>query len=245
VERAWEELFIAEGSDWFWWYGDDHSSAQDALFDYLFRKHLQNVYTLLGDAPPPELSRPISHRVHRAMHSQPRAFLDVRIDGRYTFFEWVAAGRYSCRNERGTMALAVQGPLRELHFGFDLKRLLVRIDCDAPARIALADFDAVRVVFTEPPGYEILVKNPGRADQRAELLRPDGGRGPVAGLEVGIDNIAELGVPFDALRVAVEAPVQFAVELVRDGQGLDRAPREGVVSLARPSAAFEQIMWDV
>ena len=46
------ELHIAEGSDWFWWFGDDHSSAQDALFDYLFRKHLQNVYVLLGDEPP-------------------------------------------------------------------------------------------------------------------------------------------------------------------------------------------------
>ena len=27
LEHAWEELYIAEGSDWFWWYGDDHSSA--------------------------------------------------------------------------------------------------------------------------------------------------------------------------------------------------------------------------
>jgi alpha-amylase/alpha-mannosidase (GH57 family) len=38
--KAWQEIYIAEGSDWFWWFGDDHSSAQDALFDYLFRKHL-------------------------------------------------------------------------------------------------------------------------------------------------------------------------------------------------------------
>ncbi len=59
-EKAWEELYIAEGSDWFWWYGDEHTSAQDSLFDYLFRKHLQNVYLLLGDVPPPELARPIA-----------------------------------------------------------------------------------------------------------------------------------------------------------------------------------------
>jgi hypothetical protein len=245
LERAWEELYIAEGSDWFWWYGDEHSSAQDALFDYLFRKHLQNVYTLLGAEPPPDLGRPIRRRVHRAMHSQPRAFLDVRIDGRYTFFEWVAAGRYVCRNERGTMALATQGPLRELQFGFDLKRLLVRVDCDGPAGAALADFDALRVVFSEPAGYEVVVHDPGRASQRAELLRPDGERGAVAGLEVGVEQIVEIGVPFDALGVAVDAPVQFAVELVHGGQSVDRAPREGVISLVRPSAAFEQIMWDV
>ena len=54
VRQAWEEIYIAQGSDWFWWYGDDHHSAQDELFDHLFRKHLQNVYLLLGDTPPPE-----------------------------------------------------------------------------------------------------------------------------------------------------------------------------------------------
>src|SRR5262249_6552247 len=109
LRRAWEELYIAEGSDWFWWYGDDHSSAQDALFDYLFRKHLQNVYLLLGDAPPPELARPISKRGPRLAYTAPRAFLDVKIDGRSTFFEWISAGRYVCQNERGTMAMAASG----------------------------------------------------------------------------------------------------------------------------------------
>src|SRR5207248_7408147 len=39
LERAREEVLIAEGSDWFWWYGDDHSSAQDLEFDDLFRRH--------------------------------------------------------------------------------------------------------------------------------------------------------------------------------------------------------------
>ena len=52
LAKAWEEIYIAEGSDWFWWYGDDHSSALDGLFDHLFRKHLRNVYALLGCDPP-------------------------------------------------------------------------------------------------------------------------------------------------------------------------------------------------
>src|SRR5262249_18934136 len=171
LERAWEEVYVAEASDWFWWFGDDHSSAQDALFDYLFRKHLQNVYRLLGDEPPADLARPISRRGQRVHHTEPRALLDVTIDGRYTFFEWVSAGHYTCQNERGTMAMAMQGPLRDLYFGFDLLRLLVRIDCDGPARPALAAFDALRLGFVEPAGYEVLVQQPGRRGQRALLLR--------------------------------------------------------------------------
>src|SRR5690606_17540056 len=35
LQRARRELKIAEGSDWYWWFGEDHSSAQDALFDQL------------------------------------------------------------------------------------------------------------------------------------------------------------------------------------------------------------------
>ncbi|HWG45712.1 MAG TPA: glycoside hydrolase family 57 protein [Gemmataceae bacterium] len=244
LERAWEELYIAEGSDWFWWFGDDHSSAQDALFDYLFRKHLQNVYILLGDTPPPELARPISRKGQRVHYTTPRALLDVKIDGRYTFFEWVSAGHYICQNERGTMAMATQGPLEELYFGFDLSLLLIRIDFNRPARGVLADFEVWRGGFIEPAGFEVRVSNPGRPDQRAELLR-DGVPLPDIKLAVGIDQIAEIAIPFDALGIGVDQHLQFYVELLRDGQGQDRAPREGAIVLTRPSRDFEQIMWDV
>jgi alpha-amylase/alpha-mannosidase (GH57 family) len=244
LRKAWEEVYIAEGSDWFWWFGDDHSSAQDALFDYLFRKHLQNVYLILGDVPPPELSRPISRRGQRVHYTQPRAFLDVKIDGRYTFFEWVSAGRYVCQNERGTMAMAGHGPLAEMYFGFNMDLLLIRLDCDRPARDALADYDTWRVGFIEPPGFEVRVHNPGRPGQEVELLR-EGRRVEAPGLAVGIDQIAEVAIPFDRLGVKVDDHLQFFAELLQGGQGRDRAPREGTIVLTRPSRDFEQIMWDV
>jgi alpha-amylase/alpha-mannosidase (GH57 family) len=244
LQKAWEEIYIAEGSDWFWWFGDDHSSAQDALFDYLFRKHLQNVYLVLGEEPPAELSRPISRRGQRVHYTQPRALLDVKIDGRYTFFEWVSAGHYVCQNERGTMAMAAHGPLEELYFGFDLEHLFVRIDCDRAARSALADYDVWRVGFIEPAGFEVRVYQPGRPGQRAELLR-EGRLVEAEGLAAAVDQIAEMAVPFDRLGVAVDGPVQFFVELLQSGQSRDRAPREGTIALARPSRDFEQIMWDV
>lgn len=244
LERAWRELYIAEGSDWFWWFGDDHSSAQDALFDYLFRQHLQNVYRLLGDEPPAELSRPISRRGHRIHYREPRALLHVHIDGRYTFFEWVSAGHYTCHNERGTMALAMKGPLREVYFGFDLERLLIRVDCDDQARFSLDGFDALRIGFHEPAGFELLIEHPGRKTQRVRLLQA-GLELPAATVEVGIDRIAEMAIPFDLLGVKVDEPIQFFVELVEDGQSRDRAPRQGSIRLARPSPDFEWIMWDV
>jgi len=62
LSEAWEEIYIAEGSDWFWWYGEDYNSEMDSDFDMLFRLHLKRVYELAGERIPEELSKPISKR---------------------------------------------------------------------------------------------------------------------------------------------------------------------------------------
>jgi alpha-amylase/alpha-mannosidase (GH57 family) len=244
LRRAWEEIYIAEGSDWFWWYGDEHSSAQDALFDYLFRKHLQNVYLLLGDTPPVELSRPINRRAVRTIYTQPRAFLDVKVDGRQTFFEWISAGRYTCQNERGTMAMVAHGPMKDLYFGFDQANLFLRVDFDEPARTALADFSALRVGLVEPSGLEIVIQAPADPARVIRLLR-NGKEEPAGDIAVGVDRILEIGIPFVRLGVAVNQSMQFFVELLEGTQSRDRAPREGTITLTRPGPEFELIMWDV
>ncbi len=55
--EAYDALLAAEGSDWFWWYGDDHSSAHDRDFDALFRRHLRRAWRAMGQEPPDELHR--------------------------------------------------------------------------------------------------------------------------------------------------------------------------------------------
>ncbi|MBI2804368.1 MAG: alpha-amylase/alpha-mannosidase [Planctomycetes bacterium] len=245
LASAWEELYIAEGSDWFWWYGDDHSSAQDELFDYLFRKHLQNAYHLLGDPPPTELSRPIKKRAQRLAHTLPRSFLDVKIDGRETFFEWTNAGRFECVPERGAMANSVPGVMRDVFFGFNAETFLLRIDFEEPALAALQGFDVLRICFEEPGPCELRILHPGKTMQqwtwyaRGEpIARP-------AGIELGIERIAECAIPFQLLGAQTGQPVQFFVELLENQQSRERAPRAGNIAFARPSAAFERIMWDV
>src|SRR5262249_48202829 len=224
---------------WFWWYGDDHSSSQDALFDYLFRKHLQNVYLLLGDTPPPELSRPIKRHIQKAIHTMPRAFLEVKIDGRQTFFEWISAGRYTSQNERGTMALVTPGSIKDVYFGFNLQSLLVRVDFDTPACEALTDYDALRVGFIEPAGWSVVIHRPPRPPPIVEFHGPLGVLSS-AGIDIGIDQIVEFAIPFSSLGVKVDEPIQFYVELLEGTQSRDRAPREGAIHLTCPSPDFEQ-----
>ena len=53
LEAAWESLYIAEGSDWFWWYGLDQDSGYDENWDVLFKVHLSNIYRAVNlDLPP-------------------------------------------------------------------------------------------------------------------------------------------------------------------------------------------------
>ncbi|MGQ0668035.1 MAG: hypothetical protein ACT4O4_13470 [Nitrospiraceae bacterium] len=50
--RAFQALYAAEGSDWFWWFGEDQASDSDAEFDDLFRDHVKAVYRALRRKPP-------------------------------------------------------------------------------------------------------------------------------------------------------------------------------------------------
>jgi len=55
LELAWKQMYIAEGSDWFWWYGENHED-----FDRLFRMHLSNFYTIIGKDVPDYLKSPLT-----------------------------------------------------------------------------------------------------------------------------------------------------------------------------------------
>ena len=60
-----------------------------------------------------------------------------------------------------------------------------------------------------------------------------------------VDQIVEVAIPLECLKVRVDQPIQFFIELLQGGQSRDRAPREGTINLTCPSPDFEQIMWDV
>ncbi len=49
---TWEEMYAAEGSDWFWWYGADQttSTGDDSPFDLGYITHLNNIYFLARKA---------------------------------------------------------------------------------------------------------------------------------------------------------------------------------------------------
>jgi alpha-amylase/alpha-mannosidase (GH57 family) len=127
-ELAYQELLIAEGSDWNWWYGPEHHSANDRDFDELYRKHLSNVYQALGGTPPDALAQPISGIVARPSFTPQTSYIHPRITGDMVrYFDWMGAAVYSADHRAGTMH-GKQFLLDSLYAGIDEKFVYGRLD---------------------------------------------------------------------------------------------------------------------
>jgi UDPglucose--hexose-1-phosphate uridylyltransferase len=63
IEKKGEErspsLLLAEGSDWFWWLGDDNPTDLAPLYDQIFRHHLRDACAQADVEPPVDLELPL------------------------------------------------------------------------------------------------------------------------------------------------------------------------------------------
>jgi alpha-amylase/alpha-mannosidase (GH57 family) len=165
---ALEEILIAEGSDWNWWYGPEHHSANDRDFDELYRKHLSNVYQALGGTPPDYLAQPISGGVARPTFAPQRAYIHPRVSGDVVrYFEWLGAACYTADQRSGSMH-GKQFLTDEVFAGIDEEYVYGRLD----------------FVGKVPEGaFEVVVNLESRANHAAKPRRElrldaavDGGR---------------------------------------------------------------------
>jgi alpha-amylase/alpha-mannosidase (GH57 family) len=213
---AFEELLIAEGSDWNWWYGPEHGSANRPDFDRLYRDHLANVYRALGQTPPEELSRPILKLEVKANHQPPRGPIQPVIDGAVSsYFEWMGAGTYSIDQRQGAMH-GQKFLIEELHYGSDGAWVFVRLDFvkgnEEALRHAELRMQFNSAAFTVPlcGSYESPPHDPLH-------------------LKCAYDRIFEMRISRRALGVA--EPVKFQVSVWRSGLPLDALPQQGVIEL--------------
>ncbi|MFZ0320676.1 MAG: glycoside hydrolase family 57 protein [Candidatus Sulfotelmatobacter sp.] len=125
---AFEEILIAEGSDWNWWYGPEHHSANDRDFDELYRKHLSNVYQALGATPPDYLSQPITGGEVRPAFTPQTAYIHPRVTGdKIRYFEWMGAAVFTADQRAGAMH-GKQFLLDSVHAGIDNTFVYGRLD---------------------------------------------------------------------------------------------------------------------
>ena len=259
LAEAREEILIAEGSDWFWWYGDDHSSAHDLEFDDLFRRHLRNAYRRLQVPVPDELFvSNISTAAAPATQTEPTMLLAPTLDGEETsYFEWLGAGVLEVREVAGAMHQTDRQPavVSLVHFGFDREQLYVRVDVTARAIDLLAGGRELSLKFVTPAGVRFSVRQPlGRLtgtfwDRQSAEPRPSTPywveRGP-GSAAVAAGTILELAIPMADLGLTAGQPVGFFVALSDDrGAELERHPAHRPIELAVPDGLFEARQWRV
>ncbi len=138
---AFEEILIAEGSDWNWWYGPEHHSANDRDFDELYRKHLSNIYQALGAAPPDYLAQPITAGEVRPAFTPQTAYIHPRVSGdKIRYFEWMGAAIFTADQRAGAMH-GKQFLLDSVYAGIDTTFVYGRLDFAGP--VPDMDFELV------------------------------------------------------------------------------------------------------
>ncbi|MBI4431053.1 MAG: hypothetical protein HY587_05025 [Candidatus Omnitrophica bacterium] len=239
--EVWQAMYAAEGSDWFWWYGDDFFSTTKDVFDQLFRANLAAVYKRQGKEPPTELAVPI-RRTHRAVVLEPTAFISPVLDGRVTsYFEWKGAACYVPGGFGGSM-FERASVIRKICYGFDLKHLYLFVAWDRESEELKHD-DAV-ILFKFPSDEEITLEIIP-LKQKTYIYRKKNGAG-VDRQEVltqAINHLAEIAVEFKVLGYEAGDKVEFLTE-VRKGQFvIERWPKGHFFNFKVPTDQFVYEQW--
>ena len=238
LDAAYEALLAAEGSDWCWWYGPEHSTANDAEFDAFYRTLLSEVYLRLGREVPDELAEPIKQRPDLAQATPPQAFLNVNVDGRETnYFEWLGAGLYSADRRLGSMHGRAYF-LNALHYGFDEQRFYLRVDPAPEAKKNMRDCE-FRIVIRAAQELRIYVKisNSGVSGSHVEV-NDACPLGADRHLRAAFANILELSITRSLLEVTGRQSFSINVSLSQGGLPVDVLPAEGWMDVRSGAETF-------
>ena len=247
-KTAWKEFYIAEGSDWCWWFGDDHSSDNDETFDLLFRKHLKNIYNIIGKPYPQYLDVPIKQVSAIKPVREPAYILKPVLDGEITnYYEWLAAGFYDIARMKGAMHQS-ETMIKEIYYGFDVKDLFVRLDVSADMKDPGSKDLSCSVVVMHPHQFKVKAsykKEKGKFD--LDIFKLENERWSFVKTidSVGVGRVVEMGIPFSEIGASVNDEVQFIIVVEKDHQELERWPRGGSINVRVPDVDYEEKQWSV
>ena len=251
AQAAWNELYAAEGSDWFWWYGDDFDTDYKQEFDRLFRTHVRNVWTLMGLTPPDLLNQPICQITTQPDADRvtiPYSLIAPTIDGIVTdFFEWRGAGSINTQPPLGAMWKA-DGFFTSIHFGWGLDHLYLRLDPDEASQ-------ARQGAMT----LEVILRTPQRTFRLTCAMDPVGADRFILSHETGADawqevgayqsiarnTVLELAVPLKDLQLEQGQELRVHLVLLEQGLEVGRYPYHQPATLTVPGPEFDAATWRV
>ncbi|MCM1981912.1 glycoside hydrolase [Lyngbya confervoides] len=251
---AWEALYAAEGSDWFWWFGEGHSSNHDAMFDQLFREHLIALYKALQEDIPEALHHPLE-RHDRAENMRPQSFIHPVITGIADEQDWDHAGRVTVAGARGTMHRS--GPIQRLWYGLDHLNFYFRFDFQAGIQPGNGDPNEVHLFwyYSDQMGYTSpinLSKVPNTAPVNYRFrhhagfylptqqtwLEEAGEYGQWHGrsqqIQLGFQDCLEVAIPWSDLEVEPDWHVNVLAVLGHNGEFVEHLPEDALIPFNVP-----------
>jgi alpha-amylase/alpha-mannosidase (GH57 family) len=252
--EAWEALYAAEGSDWFWWFGEGHTSNQDAMFDQLFREHLAALYQALNEPIPENVKREVE--VHAVSGDRPpQGFIHPTIDGRGDEQDWDRAGRIEVGGARGTMHQS--STIQRIWYGVDHLNFYLRLDFkvgaqfgkDVPPELNLLWFYEHRTMHNSPVPLVDLPNDPpmnyhyhhhlGINLLTQTVWFQEAGEhfrwiSRASRAQVGIDRCLELSIPWADLQVQPDYSLRMALLLSDGGRYRQYLPENSLIAIAVP-----------
>ncbi len=231
-QQAYEHILIAEGSDWFWWYGKENYTPDLETFDLLFRSNLQKVLNLLQIPVDSALIQPcyLESRSPQINLIQPRSLLEVKIDGEEsTYLEWLEAGKVQINYYGGAMHLA-SPIIHAIYFGFSKENIFLRFDTKKEARHYFQNNFRFVLHLNTADKKEILIF-PESAEQKQYSF--------------AARTIIEVAVPLQFLNLQENQRFSFYTHWQHQGLTLERFPAFGEIELKVLPAEFYKNFWQV
>ncbi len=257
LSAAWEAIYIAEGSDWNWWYGDEHVTETQEDFDELFRGYLIKVYEHMGTDIPHYLYVPLKIEARSIQPQiQPRGFIYPKIDGVMTsYFEWYLGALVDVKRSGGSMHKS-ESFIASVHYGFNKENLYIRLDpFKTLGEINGEVFFQINILY---PFLFKLIFNPFLS-QAAFLLEKIDEKWVMSkdNIKAAYKDIFEIEIPFEDIKAKENDEIHFCVEIFINGKNgiltadsaakksdiLERCPWRGFITVTVPAPHFESLMW--
>ena len=252
--EVWEALYAAEGSDWFWWFGEGHSSSHDAMFDSLFREHLRAIYTALDEPIPDILNQPVEKHEVKGDRA-PQSFIHPIINGIGDEQDWERAGRMEIGGARGTMHRS--STVQRIYYGLDHLNFYLRFDfkagaelgTDIPGELHLLWYYPGKTNYNSPVPLENLPHEaPLNYDfhhhlainlitESVKLTEAESGynwRTRATRAEAVYDRCIEIAVPWADLHIDPDSPLEILAVFSDRGEYRSFAPEDKFIRLQAP-----------
>jgi alpha-amylase/alpha-mannosidase (GH57 family) len=231
LKAAWKEIYVAEGSDWCWWYGSAHSGPGSELFDLLYRSHLLSVYEFIGLEPPETLFQPLRAGTKVLAIQEPTNFITPTVDGKVThFYEWEGAGVLDCVKLSGVIRRAVS-VVKQIYFGHDLENLCLRIDTILPAEKYFAENYRFDFEIFVPSRFRVSISK-----DKASLDRYDPEDKKWKDISIPVNfafaRVLELSLPLSAFEQVQEKGFQFRAIVKKGEVEIERCPEIDLIKFS-------------